>query len=274
MKRFHHSIFIQIARKFPYLPSQLKQADKHETPQEFVKKMFIGSIYASISISAVLFVILNTFNRSILILLPVTIISFFFFFFYFMKLPQAIILRKGKDIDKEILFAGKFLIVELKSGVPLYQAMKNISIHYEHVGKYFKRILDDVDLGESIEEAINKEMLLAPSENFQKLLWQIVNSIQTGAEISTSLNSVLDQISRRQMIEVERYAKKLNPIAMFYLMGAIVFPSLGMVMLTAMVSFIGIQISLGVFIVIVMMLVFVQFMFLAIIKSSRPAVEI
>ena len=61
---------------------------------------------------------------------------------------------------------------------------------------------------------------------------------------------------------------------MFYMMFAVIIPSLGMTMLMIMSTFIGIKLSLFVLLMIVGFLAFMQYMFLAIIKSSRPAVDL
>ena len=64
----------------------------------------------------------------------------------------------------------------------------------------------------------------------------VFNTVQdavdkTGADVSTSLNSVVEQITHEQMIEVKEYGRKLNPLAMFYMMMAVIIPTLGVTLL-------------------------------------------
>ena len=73
--------------------------------------------------------------------------------------------------------------------------------------------------------------------------------------------------------EVETYSKKLSPIALFYLMVAVIFPSLGMVMMIILASFIGFSITMPMFLGIIFVSIIVQGFFVTIIESSRPAVE-
>ena len=131
-------------------------------------------------------------------------------------------------------------------------------------------MIDKVDFGTAMEDALNEVIATTPSPNLRRVLWQILNSFKTGSNVTGSLNVVLDQIGREQQITIKEYGKKLNPIAMFYMMIAIIVPSLGITMLSVLASFLGWNISLGILIVIVILIGFVQFMFLAIIKSSRP----
>jgi flagellar protein FlaJ len=112
-----------------------------------------------------------------------------------------------------------------------------------------------------------------PSDNFRRILWQILNSIRTGSDVAQSLISVLEQIAREQTIEVDKYSKKLNPLAMFYMIIAVILPSLGVTMIVVFSSFVKFEIGLTALIFIAFLLGFVQFMFLSVIKFSRPAIE-
>ncbi|MFW5746276.1 MAG: type II secretion system F family protein [Nanoarchaeota archaeon] len=268
-----HPFFHMIAGKIPQLSMRLRQADRDQAPAEFVRQIFMSTLYLSLGVGFALFMLFDSFGKNPVYAILAVPVFFGVSFFYFLKLPDVIIMRRNKEVEKEIIFAGKFLIVELKSGVPLYQAMKNIARNYGGIGVYFKRITDDIDLGTEVEESLNKAIVMNPSESFRKVMWQLANSIRTGSDISESLESVLEQISRRQLIEVERYGKKLNPIAMFYLMMAVIIPSLGMVMGVVLASFVNIQLPLFALLGIAGMSAFFQFMFYAMIKSSRPAVE-
>jgi flagellar protein FlaJ len=194
-------------------------------------------------------------------------------FFYMIRLPDVRISKKEKDISKEIVFAGRFIIIELESGVPLYNAMVNVSKNYEVIGKYFKEITDKVDLGTSMEDALNEAVEFIPSNDFRKILWQIINSIRTGSDVAKSLYSAMEQITKDQITEVNKYGKKLNPLAMFYMIVAVILPSLGITMLIILSSFIQFELSLTILLSLAGFLGFVQFMFIAIVKFSRPAIE-
>ena len=84
---------------------------------------------------------------------------------------------------------------------------------------------------------------------------------------------MLEQIAKEQTIEVSKYGRKLNPLAMFYMIIAVILPSLGMTMMIVLSSFIELHLSLTILILIALFLGFVQFMFLSMIKFSRPAIE-
>lgn len=266
-------IFKIIARRFPNLKISLKKAGMNYKVEEFIKRTFLSAFYMTAGIVVFLFLILSSLealNGILTIFIP---IIFIFLFFYLIKLPSVIISKKEKGISREIVFAGRHLIIELESGIPLYDAMNNISKNYEVIGNYFKEIVYKVNLGTSMDDAITEAVEIVPSNSFRRLLWQILNSIRTGSNIAGSLESVLDQIGREQTIEVNKYAKRLNPLAMFYMMIAVILPTLGVTMLIILSSFIELEISLSILLFITFLLGFIQFMFLSIIKFSRPPID-
>lgn len=270
---FLNAIFQRISRTFPALKLKLKQAGMEDKPEDFIKKTFISAFYMTTGLVVALFLVLAKLNVLKGVVFLIVPIVFFVMFFYMIRLPDVRISRKEKDISKEIVFAGRFIIIELESGVPLYNAMLNVSKNYEVIGKYFKEITDKVDLGTSMEDALNEAVEFIPSNDFRKILWQIINSIRTGSDIAKSLYSVMEQITRDQINEVNKYGKKLNPLAMFYMIVAVILPSLGMTMLIILSSFIKFELSLTILLALAGFLGFVQFMFIAVVKFSRPAIE-
>ena len=267
------ALFQKIATAFPGLKHKLRQAGMPYKPEEFIKKTFLSAFYATTGLIVSVFLILAKFNvlKGVFFIFPPII--FAVLFFYLLKLPDIKISRKEKDISREIVFAGRYLLIEIDSGVPLYNAMANVSKNYEILGGYFREITDKIDLGTSMEDAINEAIEFIPSKDFRRILWQIINSLRTGSDISRSLSVVLDQIVREQAIEVSRYGRKLNPLAMFYMIMAVILPSLGITMLIILSSFMQFELNLTILIFIAFLLAFVQFMFLSIIKFSRPSIE-
>lgn len=258
-----------IAQRFPDLRFKLAQARMDETPEHYVQRTLFVSMLLAFAVTIILFSF--TKNPGTLLFFPIVYAAAFFYLFHYTDSQLAKIQR---NVSKEVVFAGRFLIIELESGVPIYTAFQNIAHNYEHVGKYFAEINQRVDLGTPLEEAINEAVQLAPSNDLRRIYWQVLNSLKTGSEVSSALNSVIDQIVREQEIAVKEYGRKLNPMAMFYMMIAIIVPSLGTIMLLVLATFMGITMDLLLFSIIIAMGIIVQLFFLVTIKSQRPPVEL
>jgi len=273
----------RLEKSFPLLKISLAQANMVVKVGDYIDSCLKKSLIFSILINLLMGIFLWKFNKTLSILIlsfPVILITVFF---YLIKIPKAKIKKKINEVDKEVIYAGRFLLVELSAGVPLFESIRNVSKSYEHIGKHFAEILERIELGVPINKAIEEVIEITPSDNFRKILWQINNSLKTGADVTVALKAIIDQISREQLIAIQNYAKKLNPLIMFYLIIAVIFPSLGITMLALLGGFIGgIELVFlkaeppffGTLFIICLFVIFLQFMFLSIIKSSRPGVEI
>jgi archaeal flagellar protein FlaJ len=264
----------RVARMFPELRGQLVQAGIHDKPDDFVKKIIVNALYLSLGIGLLLFFASSKIKPLLFISIFAIPVIFFGMFMFMIKSPSVYIKKKEREIDREIMFAGRFLLIQVGSGVSLYNSMVSLSSHKGCIGDEFRKIVSKVRMGVHIEKAIDETIRDSPSSNLRRLLWQILNSLKTGSELAKSLESVLEQIAREQLIEVQNYGKKLNPIAMFYMMLAVIIPSLGVTMMIVVSSLVSFQIKLPILIGLAVGLGFFQFMFLSIIKSMRPAVEL
>ena len=263
------SFFKILARSIPDLKLRLVQARLSEEPEHYVKKTFSTSIFLTFSITIIAFAFVK--KPGVLLFSP---LIFFFAFFYFLRYVDMKIEKMRRSINQEIVFAGRFLIIELESGVPLYNAFINLSKNYEVIGPFFNEIVEKINLGTTMEEAINEAVSTTPSPELRKLLWQLLNSMRTGADVADSLNAVIDQIVRQQQIAVKEYGRKLNPLAMFYMMMAVIVPSLGTTVLIVLATFIGFSMPMPFLLAIAGLVGFMQFMFYAIIKAARPPMDI
>jgi flagellar protein FlaJ len=264
-------LYKNIANKIPNLSLKLMQAGMADTEVEFVRKTVFTAFYITTGVLVSLALLLSKIDVSVVFIIFISPFFFIMMFFYFLKFPDMRIMRIERDINKEIVYAGRFLVIELESGIPIYEAFKHVAKNYPVIGKYFNNIIHDMDMGTTIDVALNKAVELTPSQNFRRVLWQIINSMTTGADVSRSLNSVIEQVVREQRIELSEYGRKLNPLAMFYMIVAVILPSIGVTMFVILVSFLSIKLSLSTLLIIAGLMGFVQFMFYTVVKSSRPA---
>jgi pilus assembly protein TadC len=108
----------------------------------------------------------------------------------------------------------------------------------------------------------------------RRILFQISNALKIGVDVTNFLEAILEEIAEDQLLEIKTYGRKLSGITMFYMLFAIVIPSLGITMLIAVVSLVNIQIDFGMFLLFLFFLVCIEFVFMSIFKSIRPNVHI
>ena len=115
-----------IVRKLPKLKHDMAVAHMRETPKQFVKKALVFSIFASVASTFFIFLILSSQMLSLSILPFVFIFVFIFTSLFILQTPKVYIRKREREINKEILFAGRYLLVKLESGTPLFLSLIHI----------------------------------------------------------------------------------------------------------------------------------------------------
>ncbi len=266
-----------IARAFPHLNNKLRAAHLKDSPEGFIKKTLNVSLLFSSFISFFIFMLLSLAGKNVAIaFFAFPILSVLFFMFFFQRI-DVIIAKRQRELDKEVLFAGRFLLVKIRSGVPLVNALTQGSESYGVAAKYFKEIVDDINMGTTVEKALENAMKYTPSYWFRKILFQINNALKIGIDISVPLKNTLNDISKYHLLQIQKYGKKLNSLAIFYLLLAVVLPSLGVVMLVvigSMVGFLTEDITTYVFVSVIFFLIIIQLFFIAVFKSQRVGINL
>lgn len=270
-----HVDFIHfLTAKFPQLKEDLRKAHIKLTPEQFMKKTVQLSTLSATAVAIFCFFMVEIAKLSLLLLIPIFIALLFIFFSFFMLSPKQIINKRRRELDREVLFAGRFLLVKIHAGRPLLNALIDGARSYGVASKYFKEIVDDINLGTPIEDALDNAVKYSPSDKFRRILFQINTAIKVGIDVAEPLEVVIDEITNEQLIEIQRYGKKLNSISLFYMLIAIVMPSLGMAMFMVIGGLIGFVIDRTLFSVVLFFLVILQLLFLSMFKTIRLGVNI
>lgn len=246
-----------------------------DSTEDFVKKMLKGAMTYSLGLGVFAFMVLQMLGQPIYYVVVIVPALFILMFVMLIHSPATKISKRKRDLDREVLFAGRFLLIKIRSGRPLMNALLDASHSYGVGGKYFKELVDDISMGTPIEKALDNAMKFSPSEKFRKILFQVSNAIKIGIDVSDPLTSTLDEISQQQMVEIERYGKKLNSLSIFYMLLAVVIPSIGVAMFAVIGSLIGLaEMADKIFWGILGFLAFMQFVFITIFKSARLTVNL
>ncbi|MEM4389959.1 MAG: type II secretion system F family protein [Candidatus Micrarchaeia archaeon] len=263
-----------IAAKFPDLKKRLRQADMADEPVAFVAKTFTSAIILTAIVIVLLFMVFTTANINTLLLLPIVVVAFPLFFWYGLQVPRVKVEQKAREIDKDLIFACRHLLIELHAGVPLFDAMLHITRDYGEVSKIFSRILERINVGVPADVAMHDVSEEVPSAAMRRVILQLVNSLRSGSDVAAALDNILDQLSREQVIEIKSYGQKLSPLAMFYMIFGIIIPSLGVALAIILISFLSVPADAKLLAAAFVLLGLVQFIFISMIESSRPRFEV
>lgn len=273
------SIFLGIGEVlqnfFPFLKLYLKQAESDFSVKEYLSMCFLSSLIFFGFFGFFFILILSVFGvgKSFLFGLVTAIVVAVFVFLQQILYPKIYANRRVRGIERNLLAALQNILIELNSGVPLFDILVNISKgDYGEVSREFSKAVREINAGRPQIETLEEIAAINPSLFFRRAVWQIVNGMKSGANMASVVNEIIDSLSEEQVLQIQRYGGQLNPLAMFYMLAVVIAPSLGMTFLIILSSFISLSefatklIFWGLYGIVV----FFQIMFMGIIKSRRP----
>jgi len=187
--------------------------------------------------------------------------------------PRIYLSRRQKNIERNLIPALQDILVQLTSGVPLFSVLINISAaKYGELSIEFKKAVKKINAGMPEQEVLDDLAENNPSVFFKKALWQISNGMNAGSDLAIVVKDSIKALNNEQMIQIQEYGNKLNPLIVFYMLVAIIIPALSIAFLTIITSIIGIPSGTVkmIFIILFIFVMLIQIMFLGLIRSKRP----
>ncbi|MFH1506344.1 MAG: type II secretion system F family protein [archaeon] len=263
-----------IVKAYPDMKKKLRMAYINMTPEKYIKKQLRNSFLMSVMLTVLWFFLVDKKDWPMILVFVGFIVIFFGIYTVLIRTVDARISKRARNLDQDVLFAGRFLLVKLNSGKPLLNSLVDASKSYGVARTYFQEIVREIELGAPLEEALSDATEYCPSKNFKKILFQITNALKIGVDVTQFLDAVLEEISHEQLVEIQKYGKKLNGLTLFYMLLAIVLPSLGVTLFSVVASLLSVPIDVTLFIGLIIFLVAINFIFITIFKSARPVVNI
>ncbi len=265
----------KVATSRKNLEMELREVGIKKSPADFVKGMMAYAIVIALVVAATLGVLFNFLHTQLVItvlLAGVSGLAFYMVAFNkFMMYPAQRSKVLGKQVERDILFAARDMVIAMRSGMPLYNAITAVSTGYGAASRQFGKIIELVQLGMPIGQAMDDVSSKSESRTFKMLMLQASVSIEAGVDVADTLQEVVDQIMEERVIDLRRYGQKLNALAMFYMLFGVIFPSMGIAVVTIMSTFISIfPITYMVLILALVFIVFIQLVLLNIMRNSRP----
>ncbi|MEK6958049.1 MAG: type II secretion system F family protein [archaeon] len=262
-----------IAKSIPALESELKQAEIDIRPSIYGAIMFILAIFYFAFGFIVSYIFAqrlapeNAVPLSLLLGFVFLAMVFAQLFFY----PKIQVKKKIRSLERNLVFALRTLLIEIRSGVSLFDAIKIIAEgNNGQVSAAFKQAVEKIETGTFQENALEELAENNPSLYFRRTIWQLVNGLKAGADISEIMRALVENLSKEKANQVRRYGNSLRLLSLLYMMLGAIIPALGLTFLIILSSFPQISIDETVFWALLVFIGVGQFMFLGIIKSSRP----
>jgi len=256
------------------LKKEIAENNADVSPIEFVAGLLFSGVFGFV----LFFIVFLFFGMTFMPFSEIVLTSFaiaLFVGFSMAVQPVALIklesIKKIKFMEKDLLFALKYIYIRIKSSISLYDAMVGVAYgDFGEVSKEFKKTIKEISGGIDEVRALENMALRNPSPYFRRVVWQITNNLRAGTDIANVLETITSSLVTEHKLLIRRYGSELNPIILMYMMLTVVIPSLGITVVVVMSSFSGITVPIYLFYLIPVALLALQFMFISLIRTKRP----
>lgn len=116
------------------------------------------------------------------------------------------------------------LVRGLRSGLPITESMGNVAREVEEpVGGEFRWIMDQVKIGKSLEEALERAAVRVDTPEFKFFVISLSIQRETGGNLAETLAKLSDLLRRRQQMRLKIKAMSSEGKASAYIVGALPF---------------------------------------------------
>lgn len=259
----------------PSLKSVVPKLELGFDGRTYAVASFFSSLIYGIAFSLIVLVVLtikgadNAPNMSIAIGLA------FFFVFLMLHLfyPKIVITKVAVAETKDLLFALREMMMDIDGGVPLFDAMKNVSGgNYGYVARDFDWVIHQIEGGVPEREALKQLAIRTESEYFKRAIWQLVNALESGAGMSSAITSIVNSLEAHLYREIKNYSANLNFMMLIYMLVAAALPSLGITMLVLLSAFSGLGVNITTLALLVGSSAVMQVVMIGYMSSTRPEI--
>lgn len=155
-------------------------------------------------------------------------------------LNYKIKLRKNK-LNYDAIFFFQVLVLTLESGKNLQGGIELTCNTIDNdISKEFKKVLHEVKLGKSLNEAINNMKERIPSEEINTVLLNITQSSIFGNNIIDSLNNQIDYLRDKKLLDIKakinKMPTKISVISVLFVIPIILLLVLGPVIINYLLN--------------------------------------
>ena len=184
--------------------------------------------------------------------------------------------NRKKDIIKNLPFALRQITIQLKAGIGLYDALKEIANNenYGELSKEFQITLEEIHYGTSNIEAFKNLSKRVNKPIMTKVVNQIIRTLNNGGNLANTLNLIANESTSNMKIKYKEYSEKLNSLMLLYMFIAVLIPVILFVMIIAATTVMGAIIKPELILILYLLFfpMVISFMIL-LIKRMEPTLE-
>ena len=263
-----------LARMFPMLGLELDQADMKIPVERYLAITVVLCIFYFALITLVCALFMIRLAPDYLFTLPPTMGIIFAVLIFVQEIlyPAIQVKKKVRNVEQNLIFGLRTITIQIRSGVSLFSTLSMVAYgNYGILSSELKKAVDEINSGFPEEEALQRAAIRTPSVYFRRSLWQIVNGMKAGADISSVLTELVRSMTKEQVIQIKRYGADLRMLSLVYMMLGVIVPALGLTMMVILSTFPDSPVNETLLWGFLGFIIIAQFMYVGLIKSKRPS---
>lgn len=261
----------------PNLNNELKGIDHSYDVKEYIGVGLVSYIFFGLIFGGLVALLAFKKERPLNIILLAGFGTWFLFTFFMTylltKLPSSELKEKAIDIDCYLIYGLKEMVIHANAGSNLYEAMVSVSeAGYGELSKQFGWMVRRVNTGLPLQDALEEMLNRTKSEYFQKVVWQLLNTLKTGSDLSSMLQPIIEELDYYQKSQIQNYARELNLWSLVYMIFSAAIPTIGSTMLVVLSVFANFGVDEFFFGLFAFVCILVQVGLIFLVKKRRPNV--
>jgi hypothetical protein len=256
---------------FPFLKHDIAIIYPDIKPSLYMASVFFNSLFFSSFFVILVFSIFGYSLPSLLYLISFIYILVFSLAFYIIH-PKAKSIDIKKETDRDLGFLLKDLLIQLKSGINLYDALISAgNANYGIASQKIKDVVKKINQGYNERVALQEIITTIKSDFMKTTLWRIVSSLRTGGNIGYLLNEISGTLKNYHEEEMRRYIEITNIALIGFLLLGCVLPSIAIISSIVIFSVLGLDFSSNTLFSIFGFSFVLQVFLIGYIHTSRPS---
>jgi len=263
-----------LSKANPTLAATLSKLKIDMEPEAYAMGSIVSAFFYGIMFFFIIFLALGIKSTPDEALQPSIGIGFAIWMVFFglhMIYPAILMKKIAAKESRDLLFALREMMIDVDGGVPLFDAMKNVSMgDYGYVSKDLGWVVRQIEGGSSERSAMRELAVRTESEYMKRALWQLVNALDSGSSVTGALASIVQSVEAYIYHDIKSYSSELNFIMLIYMLGAAVVPSLGITFLVLLSAFSGLGVSFSTLLMLIGASAVLQVVMIGYMSSTRP----
>jgi pilus assembly protein TadC len=265
----------KLAAVFPFVKYDMVEADIKAADDNYLAVSAISALLLSLLFLPLAYLLLLRRFPDNALALAGGACGFLFVLFlgFYISYPSIRAKTIAVKINTDLLYALRDLLVQVQSGISLYDAMVNIAAgNYGNVSKEFGETVREINSGVPEEVALERMALRTKSDYLKKAVLQILNAISGGASLKDAVKTTITTLENHQINRIRDYASKLNFLALLYMLTSAAMPSIGVTFLIILSTFSGAGINEQTIFSVIGASFVLQMMLIGYIRGVRPVI--